>query len=263
MSSASVSDIFCLSIALSVRMVRLVVEDMSRDNHHHDESDGEEGRHPVTAHDERNGSEDDSRRTAGGGRAEPDDQPRDRGSHAHRQQDDEQDRQPYLAEKREHADEPRREAHHQPYVVDDAVDERADFAFGMLVACQPHQQCAQYGEQHPQDVPFRILEIIHRTHDQERREDGHVTPDQERPSRVAQHTVAGVVDHAADERDALGGIQLLVFHSDVFLRPFHVVSVGVGCFAAALVGTVLPGMFITVVEQVPRDDQHQDESCRE
>ena len=65
------------------------------------------------------------------------------------------------------------------------------------------------------------------------------------------------------ERDALGGIQLLVFHSDVFLRPFHVVSVGVGCFAAALVGTVLPGMFITVVEQVPRDDQHQDESCRE
>ena len=56
------------------------------------------------------------------------------------------------------------------------------------------------------------------------------SPDQERPSRVAQHTVAGVVDHAADERDALGGIQLLVFHSDVFLRPFHVVSVVSVCY---------------------------------
>jgi len=40
---------------------------MPRDNHHHDESDGEEGRHPVPAHDERNGSQDDRRRTARGG----------------------------------------------------------------------------------------------------------------------------------------------------------------------------------------------------
>ena len=149
---------------------------MPRDNHHHDESGGEEGRHPVTAHDERNGSEDDSRRTAGGGR-------RNRmispvivvpmpivsrmmnriGSRI------------WLKSESMLTNHAVRPITSHTLLMTRSTNVLT-FAFGMLVACQPHQQCAQYGEQHPQDVPFRILEIIHRTHDQERREDGHVTP---------------------------------------------------------------------------------------
>ena len=193
-------------------MVRLVVEDMPRNDHHHHESGDEKQRLPHVAGDQRERSEDDGRDAPDGGGREADDQPRHGGSHAHDEQNDEEYRQAHGREERQHADEPRRKTHYRPDVPDHAVDERAHLAFGLLLARNPHQQPAQQGQHQPEVVPARVLEIEDCAPDGERRQYGGVAPCQQRTARVADHAAAGVFDHAADQRQAFGGFEFTVFH---------------------------------------------------
>ena len=106
----------------------------------------------------------------------------------------------------------------QPQRVDDAVDLRARVG-GPPLGKEAHERISEYGDQKPAQAPERIgARAVERIVEQ-RDADGGVAPDEVGTSRVAFEPLAGVADHAADEFQALGGVEAFLPGSHVDLRP--------------------------------------------